>query len=344
MQRTELKSPVAPTRQIKTHDDLERWKVSKGYHHILGFVLACNDAVNGLKVSDAPAEHSPAIESILSMLETMNAWMDEIPPISQPMRFGNKAFRTWYERLGEHVLQFTRDVLPDDRKDFAQELAPYLQGGFGNEQRIDYGTGHELSFLAWVCGLAVCGALEHGPDDLANIVFKVFVRYLALVRRLQTYYSLEPAGSHGVWGLDDYQFLPFIFGAAQLRSHKYLKPKSVLNAEVLEGYAHEYLYLAAVAFVHTIKTGPFFEHSPYLHDIAQLDSWARVNSGLVKMYRAECLGKFPVVQHFVFGSIFSLDPAKPEDIIPENLDLEGRTSNRKTVSPPVVAPAPAAEG
>ena len=35
------------------------------------------------------------------MLDTMNSWIDEIPPTDQPQRFGNKAFRTWCNRLEE---------------------------------------------------------------------------------------------------------------------------------------------------------------------------------------------------------------------------------------------------
>lgn len=33
------------------------------------------------------------------MLEILNKWIDEILPIQQPQRFGNQAFRTWYEKL-----------------------------------------------------------------------------------------------------------------------------------------------------------------------------------------------------------------------------------------------------
>jgi hypothetical protein len=64
---------------------------------------------------------------------------------------------------------------------------------------------------------------------------------------------LEPAGSQGVWGLDDYCFLPFYLGASQLVHHDVIKPSSIHADHILQSCQNEYMYLSSVLFVKQVR-------------------------------------------------------------------------------------------
>ncbi|KAL7180764.1 hypothetical protein ACSBR1_039760 [Camellia fascicularis] len=287
-----------PTKRIHSPADLLHFHDSDSGKHFLGFVAALSHSIRSRKISD-PCHLSPTVSSIVSILQTLIRFVDEIPPVAQSSRYGNYSYRTWHSRMTENAESFMLAFLPEDLQSATVEIVPYFTDSFGNSSRIDYGTGHETNFAAWLYCLALLGLIKE--EDYQAVVARVFVKYLELMRKLQLVYCLEPAGSHGVWGLDDYHFLPFIFGSAQLIDHKYMKPKSIHNDDILENFSNEYLYLSCIAFVKKVKKGVFAEHSPMLDDISGVPNWNKVNSGMLKMYKAEVLDKVPIMQHFLFG-------------------------------------------
>uniref|UniRef100_A0A7S1YH10 Serine/threonine-protein phosphatase 2A activator n=1 Tax=Sexangularia sp. CB-2014 TaxID=1486929 RepID=A0A7S1YH10_9EUKA len=183
------------------------------------------------------------------------------------------------------------------------ELAAYLHDSLGSYTRIDYGTGHEFAFFALLVAMRRLGLIPDGAGA-ATLVYG-FHTYIELMRRVQLRYLLEPAGSHGVWSLDDYQFLPFYFGASQLTNEEgtALTPDIVRDREAVDRLAPRYMYLSAIQHIHRLKTGPFAEHSPILHNISAVPRWSKVYSGMLKMWKAEVAGKFPVMQHFRTGGL-----------------------------------------
>jgi serine/threonine-protein phosphatase 2A activator len=247
-----------------------------------------------------------------------------------------------------------------------------------------------LSFLAFVAGIWKLGGFPNSSDGVqerglvlgviepyVSFAVQIFlpliksmltlIRYLQLVRLLIRTYTLEPAGSHGVWGLDDHSFLPYIFGSAQLSAPLTAsdqvpqegsapgapRPGDIANMKVVSELRSRNMYFSAIGFIYDVKKGPFWEHSPILYDISGVTAgWAKINKvsltpspialehfrtddlqGMLKMYNAEVLSKFPVVQHFPFGSIFrwEKDPEAPTTETTVHTSNQPRSDQR---SPP----------
>ena len=80
----------------------------------------------------------------------------------------------------------------------------------------------------------------------ASVGLVVFDKYMKLVRKLQSTYRMEPAGSQGVWSLDDYQFVVFIWGAAQMVGHGRIKPKSISDYDIADMLAPDYHFFSCI--------------------------------------------------------------------------------------------------
>lgn len=292
-----------PSKRVKTEEDMVKFKNSPSYLIISSYTEKLCVLVKG--EMDAPKHpYSNGIVSILTFLDKVKEQVDRIDPIQQPMRFGNKAFRTLHSFLSENapdILLYSGIV--DDA--IVREIMPYLLDSFGNSTRIDYGTGHEASFFFALIILMEKKILE--PSK--NVILVVFRRYIELTRLITTKYVMEPAGSHGVWGLDDFHHLPFLFGAAQLIGHEsdIARPTEILlKAESIRA---ESLFADCIRFIQETK-GRFaqFENvAPLLSDLMKRDNWSHVCMSLLRMYQGEVLGKRPIVQHFFFGDTLRWD-------------------------------------
>jgi serine/threonine-protein phosphatase 2A activator len=139
------------------------------------------------------------------------------------------------------------------------ELATYLQLSFGHPVRLDYGTGHETQFQVLLLCLSKVGAFPTANDDGDDVdhnttgvaAISLYHAYLRVTRQLQSYYRLEPAGSHGVWGLDDYYCLSFYLGACQMEQEEDVDygPSCIHHAALVEREKDRLLYLSCVHYI-----------------------------------------------------------------------------------------------
>ncbi|GIZ39066.1 hypothetical protein CKM354_000245800 [Cercospora kikuchii] len=367
-----------PTKQINDGDDLTFFFTSTAYRDLTIWLLQLTRAMFPVKASDGkatattldtPLSFSAQVLALRALLDDLLRFIDRAPPDTGPRRFGNVAFRKWFQLVDEeasallqkHLATFLPVLLEASAEEadatLLSELKVYLLGSFGSAQRLDYGTGHELSFLALLGSLWKLNFFGAGEET--TIVVGIVQPYLALMRKLILTYTLEPAGSHGVWGLDDHSFIPYIFGSAQfgppiadgditspLPTEGSIEgspsPSSVTSKPMVADFKDSNMYFSAIQFIYDVKTGPFWEHSPVLYDISGIkDGWGKINKGMLKMYAAEVMGKFPVVQHFPFGSLFAWEKDPNAAATVASIHVQHQPPQSKDV-PPVASVGTAA--
>ena len=220
-----------PSKQINDGPDVARFLTSKAYRDIGTFVLQLNRALCPRKSDGGPSKTFPlgvkrseseSIRKLQLLLEKAGSFIEEAPPDPGPRRFGNVSLRTWHKLLEERatsllekylpseILQFpatSRETSRDDEASSSEgpidELKSYFLGSFGSSQRLDYGTGHELSFLAFLGCLWKLGAFKNEAQDgeiERSIVLEVFEPYVAYTIAQYLMLIIDPAISKSFVG------------------------------------------------------------------------------------------------------------------------------------------------
>lgn len=175
---------VKPIKRIHEGHDVPAFLTSRAYRDIGVFVMQLNLAMCPRKSPeaaqiqtwrlDSPIVLSEPVQKLRELLQNIDSIIEEAPPDTGPRRFGNVSFRKWYRILESRIETLLEKYLPNEILEFSttgngvsvlDELIPYLLGGFGSPQRLDYGTGHELSFLAFLGCIWKLGGFSERPSS-----------------------------------------------------------------------------------------------------------------------------------------------------------------------------------
>ena len=225
------------------------------YARIYEFILSIDECI---KTSTQKID-----ETQMKILIDISAIINNTEKSPTPHRYANLAAKTVFDTICKKY---------EDK---------YLQNSFGNSTRLDYGTGHELNYLCYLYTKYFYKEID------IQCIFTTLVKFFEVIREFVKKFNLEPAGSHGVWGLDDYQFLPFLFGSSELVCQK-IKSNEPDMLDSTRCY-----YEAVVN-----KLGGV---SQILKSITGKD-WAVINRGMIKMYDDHVLRRDVVTQHFIYGA------------------------------------------
>ena len=287
-------------KKINSSEELKIFSKCSSFTQLLHFIKRLAASIENTSNSEVHVT-SKFVSIFSSFLKSSEVEL-EMKNYTNSSRYGNPLFRDWLISMQSMSFAIINEFL--DYESDSAEVNEYFISSLGDTSRLDYGTCNELHFICFLFCLFKKNLVIE--SDFTSLVLILYIDYWNFVKTIQKKFLLEPAGSLGVWGLDDYNFLPFLFGSSQLSAHNYLKPCSVRNFDILKEFSGKYLYFDAILNVSQAGI-PLADRSPILNDITASKSWSKVYKGLLKTYELNVLGKIQIMQHFLFGKIIDFD-------------------------------------
>ena len=176
-------------KEIRQESDIVSWEQSIAYRVLIDFLSRCNDNMRGISNADPEGSEShpintQAVQSIVKLLHDCMLHVQLVPLISlENSRFGNPAFRCWMNQIKQKMIHEWKESIGNlisshELPEYAcpgliDELSEYFENSLGSAIRLDYGTGHELSFLAFLC---CCEKMQFWKVSQSGYVVNVLFR------------------------------------------------------------------------------------------------------------------------------------------------------------------------
>lgn len=151
-----------PRKRIVSQRHLERFEHSQAFSEILGLVQYCNESVVGKSLTKDAIEESDSVRAILDIISHVSEMVKQTPPDAESKsRFGNPAFRSLYDKIRDRSRELHSRIpglqdlkgkgkAKEGSIDAIGEIEVYFIECWGNQKRIDYGSGMELNFVCWL--------------------------------------------------------------------------------------------------------------------------------------------------------------------------------------------------
>ncbi|XP_017082031.1 serine/threonine-protein phosphatase 2A activator [Drosophila eugracilis] len=299
-----------PSKQVRSLEDLDRWVRSQAYHDTIAYISNTSRAIQGHRLTrDFPVTEQ--MRRLCEIFDGLEHLLVEHTPkadesnASMPVgQLRSRSYRTWMQHMFQHVFNKLDDAIHENCKHI-NELGQYLRRSFGNATSVDFGPANELMFLFFLCGLFRAGILL--AKDTVAAALMLFDRYIHLVRRLVITYAL-PIAKDPMSSVDDYYFLPYLWGAAQLSLDCPFTPMECEQSKVIESYRQDYMILNIIEHLQKTRGGQLSEVAFHLWSILSIPTWPQVYNGLERNYRDHVLCSFRTVEHAIFCELMSFEP------------------------------------